>query len=357
MVVYFRGVSATGRQGGNELTTRCRAFALVLAIALAFGTTSAGAVPASKREQARVIKQQIDRLDERVELAAERYNEASAAHTKLLKEKKAAAAKLRRLKARTNVVQRHLNLRARSMYRSGRVGLVDVLLGAQSFEEFAATWDVLKTLNQDDAEAIATLKRLRAETRKAHAEYAAKEKAASDKQTVMRRDYDSISRDLAERKSKLSGIESEIAALEAEESRARAASAARSVLSAAPYERHFPPPTRAPRSEVVNIARRYLGAPYRWGAAGPNAFDCSGLTMFVYRQVGVYLPHSSRAQIGYGQRVSRSNLAPGDLVFFGSPIHHVGIYVGGGQMISAPHTGAVVRIEPLLSDYVGASRP
>jgi len=129
------------------------------------------------------------------------------------------------------------------------------------------------------------------------------------------------------------------------------------VRSPARSERNFPPPTRAPRSQVVSIAKRYLGAPYVWAAAGPNSFDCSGFTMFVYRQVGVSLPHSSRAQIGYGERVSRSNLRPGDLVFFGSPIHHVGIYVGGGMMIHAPHTGARVRIDPLHSNYSGAARP
>lgn len=103
---------------------------------------------------------------------------------------------------------------------------------------------------------------------------------------------------------------------------------------------------------------RYLGAPYRWAAAGPNAFDCSGFTMFVYRQVGVSLPHSSRAQIGHGQRVSRGDLQPGDLVFFGSPIHHVGIYVGGGNYIHAPRTGDVVKISSMnRSGYAGACRP
>jgi cell wall-associated NlpC family hydrolase len=107
----------------------------------------------------------------------------------------------------------------------------------------------------------------------------------------------------------------------------------------------------------VSIAKRYLGAPYVWAASGPNSFDCSGLTMFVYRQVGVSLPHSSRAQIYSGQRVSRSDLQPGDLVFFGSPIHHVGIYVGGGMMLHAPHTGAVVRIDPMHSNFAGACRP
>jgi cell wall-associated NlpC family hydrolase len=79
--------------------------------------------------------------------------------------------------------------------------------------------------------------------------------------------------------------------------------------------------------------------------------------MFVYAQVGVDLPHSSSGQISCGQRVSRSDLEPGDLVFFGSPIHHVGIYVGGGMMIHAPHTGEVVSIDPISSDYSGACRP
>jgi cell wall-associated NlpC family hydrolase len=110
---------------------------------------------------------------------------------------------------------------------------------------------------------------------------------------------------------------------------------------------------------VVGIAKQYLGTPYRWGASGPNAFDCSGFTMYVYRQVGVSLPHSSRAQYNSGPKVSRANLQPGDLVFFGrGRIHHVGIYVGGGSYIHAPHSGAVVRIDPLnRSDYAGACRP
>jgi cell wall-associated NlpC family hydrolase len=78
--------------------------------------------------------------------------------------------------------------------------------------------------------------------------------------------------------------------------------------------------------------------------------------MYVYAQLGVSLPHSAASQYGYGTHVSRSELEPGDLVFFGNPIHHVGIYVGNGDMINAPHTGADVRIQPLDSDYSGATR-
>jgi cell wall-associated NlpC family hydrolase len=117
-----------------------------------------------------------------------------------------------------------------------------------------------------------------------------------------------------------------------------------------------PPPTH---SSVVSIAEHYLGVPYQWGGASPSGFDCSGLVMYVFSQVGVSLPHSSYAQYGMGSPVSRDQLQPGDLVFFDG-LGHVGIYVGGGSFIHAPHTGDVVRISSLsgwyASTYVGARR-
>lgn len=342
--------------GGIELKSRRHVVsALALCCALLFSANPAHAVPASKIAQARAVKAQVDELDRQVEIAAERYNEASAKHRKLVAEKQAVTARHRKLTKRMDVVQGHLNSRANSMYRQGPLGFVSVLLGSESFEEFASTWDILKDLNASDAESVAELKDLRIKAKKARDQIAAKEKAAARQVAVMKANKDSIESKLAARKSKLRGLEAEIAALEAAEERERAARA-RSFVSVP--DRSFPPPTRAPRSEVVEIAKRYLGAPYVWGADGPNTFDCSGFTMFVYRQVGVYLPHSSRAQIGYGERVSRSDLMPGDLVFFGSPIHHVGMYVGGGMYIHAPRTGDVVKISPLSrGDYAGACRP
>jgi cell wall-associated NlpC family hydrolase len=98
---------------------------------------------------------------------------------------------------------------------------------------------------------------------------------------------------------------------------------------------------------AIRFACAQLGEPYQWGAAGPGSWDCSGLTMRAWQAAGISLPHSSRMQTGYGTRVSASSLRAGDLVFFGSPVHHVGIYAGGGLMIHAPHTGDVVRIAPL----------
>ena len=109
---------------------------------------------------------------------------------------------------------------------------------------------------------------------------------------------------------------------------------------------------------VVAYAMSKVGDSYVWGASGPSSFDCSGLTMRSYAQVGISLPHSSSAQYGSGRHISRSNLMPGDLVFFYSPIHHVGIYIGGGMIVHAANPGEGVTTAPLSSmPYVGAVRP
>lgn len=332
----------------------------MVALVLTMGAVPVFATPVSsaKQDEARRVKAQIDELDEQVEVAAERYNEANAAHQQVVSEIQVTEEKLAATNARIGVLQQHLSVRANSMYRSGPVGFLEVLLSAEDFEQFATTWDLLRDMNEQEATNVSELKDAREAAEAAKAELAEQEAAAKEILDQMAANKASIESQLAERQSMLRGIEAEIAALEAAEQAREAAAARAAVSRASSSARTFPAPTRAARSEVVSIAKQYLGAPYRWGASGPNAFDCSGFTMFVYSQVGVSLPHSSRAQINSGQRVSMSDLQPGDLVFFGSPIHHVGIYVGGGQYIHAPHTGDVVKISSLSrSDYAGACRP
>ena len=109
---------------------------------------------------------------------------------------------------------------------------------------------------------------------------------------------------------------------------------------------------------VVAYAKSQVGKSYVWGAAGPDSFDCSGLTMMAWQQAGISLPHNSTAQYGAGQPISRSELKPGDLVFYYSPISHVGIYIGDGQIVSALNPGAGINVRGLDDmPYSGAVRP
>ena len=120
-----------------------------------------------------------------------------------------------------------------------------------------------------------------------------------------------------------------------------------------------PPAPNANVQTVLNAAYSVLGTPYQWGGASPQTgFDCSGFTMWSWAHAGVSIPHSSAAQYSSLPHVAREDIQPGDLLFFYSPISHVGMYVGGGQMIHSPHSGSVVSVVSVYWDsFVGASRP
>ncbi len=116
-------------------------------------------------------------------------------------------------------------------------------------------------------------------------------------------------------------------------------------------------PTTSAAQKAVQVALAQQGDPYSWGAAGPDAFDCSGLTMYAWAAAGVSLPHSSSSQYGVGMHISRSQVRAGDLVFFYSPIHHVGIAISNTEMVHAPTWGEVVQVASIdSSPYVGATR-
>ena len=326
------------------------------------GVDSASVAQAAPRDEvlarAATVKRQVDALDQQTEILSEDFNAARVRHSNLAEQLKAAAQRLQATTKHTESMQDRLRSRAESMYRDGPIGLMEVLLGASDFEEFATTWDLLQQLNKEDARTIEELKIAKTEQAEAQSSLAQRTQQAAAESAKLAVRKNAIEAKLSDRKWMLSSLEAEVAALDRAEEQGRTAEAARASRGSSDSGgRTFPPPTKAPRSELVAIAKRYLGARYVWGAEGPNTFDCSGFTTYVYRQVGVLLPRMSRDQIRAGQRVSRADLQPGDLVFFGSPIHHVGTYVGGGIMINSPRTGDVVKVSPLLSDFVGACRP
>ena len=167
-----------------------------------------------------------------------------------------------------------------------------------------------------------------------------------------------------------------LAALARARARAAAQAAARAAARAAQQATSSPPPvagatgdvagtvSAATAQQAVRAAESQIGKPYQWGAAGPNSYDCSGLVMWAYAQVGVTLDHWTGYQWQEGAHVSTSALRPGDLVFFATntndpnTIHHVGMFIGSGEMVEAPYTGADVRISSIWRpDLIGAVRP
>ena len=149
------------------------------------------------------------------------------------------------------------------------------------------------------------------------------------------------------------------AAQRSAQARAATPAAPRATTSTAPRSGGAPAPAPEPPAPMpasppssgaagaIAAAQTMLGVPYRYGGSTPSGFDCSGLMLWSWAQVGVSLPRTSGAQRAATQRITRDQLQPGDLVFYGSPVSHVGMYVGGGQMIHSPHTGDVVKISPI----------
>jgi cell wall-associated NlpC family hydrolase len=328
------------------------------------------AVPAppieSKQAEARQVMAQIQELDAELGHVIEAYNAEQVELDRILAEQRD---NQRRLKiARGNLGQAHANLEARlvELYQGGETDLVEILLGSSSLDDILDGIETASRVSDQDSKILGEVTRFREEVKQREAELA---KARNrQEQVVAEREAkkDEIQTRLAERERLLSTIEDQIAELQRQERerQRRLEAQARQRLStpaAAPASGGSPggaPPWQY--GGVVGIAMQYLGIPYRWGGASPETgFDCSGFIMYVYAQVGVSLPHNAAMQYGYGSPVSRSELAPGDLVFFNG-LGHAGIYIGGNQFIHSPHTGDVVKISSLTgwydATYVGARR-
>jgi cell wall-associated NlpC family hydrolase len=363
-------------------------FIAVLAAALAVVAVSS-AEPgqiSSKRAEAERVLAQADAIDMELDRAVEAYNSATVQLETINRD--LAANQKRLVTARDNLAAAHERVASRvlALYTSEEPDALAVLLGASSLGDLIERIDSVNRISSDDVRIAEEVTRFRNEVRarQQHLEQAQAQQRKLVAQRAARRS--AIEGQLVERQTLLASIKDEIATLQAGEKarQDRLAREARAQVRSthtqtsgqqqsppppsdptppAPSPSPSPPPASPPPSThggVVAIALRYLGVPYRWGGASPSGFDCSGFLVYVFAKVGVYLPHSSYMQFHLGRFVPRSNLQPGDAVFFNGA-SHVGIYIGGGKFIHAPHTGDVVKISSLgeswySSTYVGARR-
>ena len=317
--------------------------------------------PAPKRARISQLKNQVDSIDQQIEIVDEQYLQAKLKLNKTRNKIQINTQQLNQAGAKLNKFRKLLSGRVREMYKQDSDSSIEVLLMTKSFNELVTNLDFIDRVSQNDSNIIKKVSFLKKQIQATRARL---KNNLNNQKTLVKtigRKKTAIENEIERKRRLIRGLESDLRAYE--EARAREELEAAEEAAVDPIslglDEPIAPPTTAPRSEVIQIAMQYLGKPYRWGAAGPYAFDCSGFTMFVYNKVGIGLPHSSAAQFNVGQPVPRSALQPGDLVFRGNPgIHHVGIYVGGGQMINATRSGDVVRITPAFtSHYAGARRP
>ena len=363
---------------------------------------------ASKRRQAARLADSIDALGERISILDEDYNSATVRLAHLELQAGNAAKGTVNAERRLNDVESRLRVRSVREYISPSSNLAE---GVSGDLNDAGTRDVLRSIatNNDDA-VLEDLRAAREDLmiRKRSVVNARSEaRALSVTLAVRRRESEAL---LVKQERLLDQTKGELGRLivveekrraEAEARRAKAeltrrqaaarkayqqavAESAKERASAAARRARFDPQAQAKitasvaaaghdslvipdtgneppaargAAAAIAFARTQLGKPYRWGGAGPNSYDCSGLLLVAWRAAGRSLPHSSRALWAMTSHVPVSAVRPGDLVFYGSPIHHVGMYVGNGQMIESPRTGLQVRISSIFRrNMVGVGR-
>ena len=366
------------------------ALLVVLSAICAWPTTRASAAPVTKAQisqaqtQAQALEQKVQNLNDQVEILVEKYDAANVKLASIEGQVVQARTKLREATAALSSAQSTLDNRVVNIYEQGQTSGLEALLGSSSISDLLGRVQMLKTISAEDASIVSQVVAYKSQVADQETALTSRLSEQRAQTAAISADKQAVQQQYAANEQALKGQEQQVAELDktyqdqqaklAAEARAAAAAEAAQAAAEARAAAAAEPTQAAPAhqhagsnssgsvsasgkaAEAVQIAMRYLGVPYVWGGSSPSGFDCSGLVMYVYAQLGVSLPHSAASQYGYGTHVSRSELEPGDLVFFGNPIHHVGIYVGNGDMINAPHTGADVRIQPLESDYSGATR-
>ncbi len=332
------------------------------------------------------IQAEVGAIDDQVENAAEAYNGAVYELGQIDRRISSNRALLVKSNARLKATQEALAVRLRSAYIAPQPSTLQVLLSSGSVSAALAGVDAMNRVSSRDAAIVRSVSALR-QQRIATQKQLVKDQAEAKKRVATRAEQRAtVQRLLGQRQAVLSGAKGRLATmLEAERERERRAQAelqrrarevARqpTVTPASPSTPSAPatpssPATPSPPSpsvggsgsarnaQAARLALGYLGVPYVWGGASPSGFDCSGLASYVYAKVGVSVPHYTGAIWAKFPKVTGS-LQPGDMVFYRG-LGHMGIYIGGGNMVHAPSTGDVVKITAMSSrrDYVGAVRP
>lgn len=283
-----------------------------------------------------------------LEALTEQYNEARERLEGQQTAATSAASQVAEAGQQLAVVSDELADVAQTAYTGSGLSSFQAFMTSGSPEEFLDRVSLLDAVASHHNDVLARVTAARAA---ADAAQRAAEQAAAEAQAQL----DAVVAQQTQLESEIADYQAQYAALTAEEQ--QAADVAHGGQALEPP----PPGTVVANSEAAQIAvdtaYAQLGDPYVWAAAGPDSFDCSGLVQYAFAAAGIDLPHSSRMQSTLGQPVDRADLQPGDLVYFYSPVSHIGIYIGGGQMVHASTSGEPVKVGTVdMSGYAGARR-
>jgi cell wall-associated NlpC family hydrolase len=399
------------------------ALVLTAPLAVAAAGTAAPPSVAEKQGEAAQVLAEIGRIDRQLSHTVDAYDGARVQLAALDGQLRRNRVELARARRELRRAQARLERRIVLIYTSEQPTALDILLGASSLSDLVDRVDAAREVATQDAEIASEAAAAKADFERREARLARAKRDQQQTVARLAATRTQIESALARRRQLLSSIRTQIVEIRArkrarerrlaaeararlrrerlmalaaqreqERARTRAAAAAATTTNAVPApsppaapspaspsppapspspaaSQPAPSPPAPPPSssqpaggghpEAAAIAARYLGVPYRWGGASPSGFDCSGLVVYVYAQLGIALPHYTVAQYQRGVAVSRGELQPGDLVFFDG-LAHVGIYIGNNQFIHAPHTGDVVKVSSLTGwyaqTYVGARR-
>ncbi|MEU0728001.1 NlpC/P60 family protein [Streptomyces sp. NPDC006140] len=305
------------------------------------------------------VKAKVDKLYQEAEVATEKYNgakEKAEAAGQRLKDLQDQAA---RAKERLNSAREDLGSVAAAQYRAGGLDPALQLALSDDPDRYLENAEFVERAGNRQKAAVGRVRKQLREIEQLRGAAHIELTSLKSRQTELKRHKKTITGKLGSARQLLSRLDaqerSRLAEAPGTERASRSSTGPRDRLASPGSATAQAPNARA--AAAVSYAYQKLGSPYVWGATGPNAFDCSGLVQAAYRAAGVSLPRTTYSQIDAGRRVSRSELLPGDLVFFYAGISHVGIYVGNGRMIHAPNPSAPVRVAPLDEmPYAGATR-
>lgn len=348
---------------------RSRRFIVVLctaAVATFGGITSAQVGYADPDLTLEEVKEKVDELHHEAEVAAERYHQATDELEDIERRLAKAEQNVERQEARLKELIAEIGDFAAATYRSGGIDPTMQMLLADDPDEYLAQAAVLDAYTRQQGEQLEEVAAQRQRLEQDSLLYDEQQTRLAAVQDQLAEEKATAEELLAEAQQLLDGLEAEARAqLEAErEAAEQAALEARQAAAdeqSRSSDRTSDEPASGKGQVALDFALAQLGDPYVWGGTGPDGWDCSGLTQAAWAAAGVSLPRSSYQQIGVGTRVSWDNLRPGDLLFFYSPISHVGIYAGNGQMVHAVKPGTPVSLIELSSYYrsnfSGATRP